>query len=44
MVGEGVAFQCEEHKITPAIVVGGEGVRNNGHKGVDVLDTRGLGM
>jgi hypothetical protein len=42
MVGEGVPLESEQDEVAPAIVVGEEGVQNDGHKGTKVLDARRL--
>jgi len=44
VVVEGVAFQGEEHKVAPPVVVGGEGLEDDRHQGADVLDGGSLGV
>ena len=44
MIIEGIAFQSEEHQISPPVVVGGEGFQDNRHECSDVLDGGCLGV
>jgi hypothetical protein len=44
MVDEGVALESNQNKVTPPVVVEGQGVENRQHKGADVLESHHLGM
>ncbi|KAG8076093.1 hypothetical protein GUJ93_ZPchr0006g45801 [Zizania palustris] len=44
VAGESIAIQGEENEIAPPIVVIGQRIKDNGHKGPDVLHVGGLGM
>lgn len=44
MVDKGVLLETEQHQVVPSVVVGGQGIEDHWHKGVDVLDTRSLSV
>jgi hypothetical protein len=44
VVVEGISLQCQQDEVALASVVVGEGVKDDGDQGPDVLDADGLGM